>query len=336
MQEHGDELVRQLEDGENQGMNIDKYLRLRVYVPIVETGQALNGTLRDFSIALEGREQTVKNIFELLRDAVYSFRNTIVKSPSSKVSLSLHMLFQLSVDPAYLSDPHFFLVTQPVEKLEGGMDVNDILERFYTTLLESIDQYEMCGSGWVLDRLLRLDLHVAKYDPLRASTYMPLPKEIRQKHAVVNIRNHDKLCFIWCVIASIYGDPNVQNPHRISHYQQWANAFNLNGLEMPMALKDVAKFERLNNISISVYGYEPKKKNEKGKEEKKKKKKQASFTRSRSRRTLWRGRSTFCSSPTAGGRTTASFETSADSSAHRYYNDLAFSQNFAWYIRDMY
>ena len=25
---------------------------------------------------------------------------------------------------------------------------------------------------------------------------------------------------------------------------------------MPMALKDVAKFERLNNISVSVYGYE--------------------------------------------------------------------------------
>ena len=92
---------------------------------------------------------------------------------------------------------------------------------------------------------------------------MPLPKEIGLKHAVLNIQNSDNLCFLSCVIASVYGDPNDTHPERVAHYRQWANAFNLNGLEMPMALKDVAKFERLNNISISVYGYEPKKKNEK-------------------------------------------------------------------------
>ena len=122
----------------------------------------------------------------------------------------------------------------------------------------------MRGSGWVLDQLLQLNLHVHEFVPLRGSTYLPLPKEISEKHAVVNIQNSDNLCFLWCVIASVYGDPNDHDPQRVAHYQQWANEFNLNGLEMPMALKDVAKFERLNNISVSVYGYEKPKKNSEG------------------------------------------------------------------------
>jgi hypothetical protein len=253
MREHGDELVRQLEDRENQGMKIEKYLRLRVHVPIVETGQALNGTLRDFSIPLERREQTVENIFEVLRDAVYSYRNTIVKIPSSKVSLSLHLLFHLSVDPSYLTDPPVVITTSPVEKLEGGMEVNDILENFYTKLLDLIEQYELCGSGWVLNKLLRLDLHVLRFDPLRASTHIPLPKEIKLKHAVLNIRNSDNLCFLWCVIAELY--PCDIHKDRVSNYRKYQGNFNIEGINMPMALKDIPKFERRNNVSISVYGY---------------------------------------------------------------------------------
>ena len=141
------------------------------------------------------------------------------------------------------------------------MDVHDILESFYTTLLDLIDQYEMCGSGWVLNKLLRLDLHVAKYDPLRASTYMPLPEEIELKHAVVNIQNSDNLCFLWSVIGELH--PCDANKQRVSNYEQNRDDFDIKGIEMPMALKDIPKFERRNNISISVYGYEPKKKNEK-------------------------------------------------------------------------
>ena len=234
-------------------------------MPIVETEQALNGTLRDFSIPLERREQTPGNMFELLRDAVYSYRNTIAKSPSSKVTLSLHMLFHLSVDPSYLTDPPVVLVTPPVEKLEGGMNVNDILESFYTMILDSIEQYELCGSGWVLNKMLRLDLHVANYDPLRASTYMPLPEEIALKHAVVNIHNSDNLCFLWSVISELH--PCDENKQRVSNYEQHRDDFDINGIEMPMALNDIPKFERKNNISISVYGYDCKKINGEEEEE---------------------------------------------------------------------
>ena len=97
------------------------------------------------------------------------------------------------------------------------------------------------------------------------STYLPPPEEIRRKHAFYNIQNSDILCFLWFVIAVVYGDSNDRNPERVAHYRQWELEFNVAVITIPMALKDIAKFERMNNISVSVYGY--KEGQEKGKEE---------------------------------------------------------------------
>ena len=38
----------------------------------------------------------------------------------------------------------------------------------------------------------------------------------------------------------------------------------MTGIEMPMQLKDIPRFERQNDISVSVYGWEPAKKNKDG------------------------------------------------------------------------
>ena len=41
----------------------------------------------------------------------------------------------------------------------------------------------------------------------------------------------------------------------------------MTGIEMPMQLKDKPRFDRQNNISISVYGWEPAKENKEGEQE---------------------------------------------------------------------
>ena len=48
---------------------------------------------------------------------------------------------------------------------------------------------------------------------------------------------------------------HAKNHERVSHYLEYEKEFNLQGISFPMTLKDIPKFERLNNVSISVYGY---------------------------------------------------------------------------------
>ena len=91
---------------------------------------------------------------------------------------------------------------------------------------------------------------------MRATSYIPLPKEIQNNRGIINIKNKDEKWFLWSVISKLYVDHNDINPNRVSHYKEYEKKFNLQGISFPMALKDIPKFERRNNVSISVYGYQ--------------------------------------------------------------------------------
>ncbi len=264
-----DDIVFQLEEYEGRGWRINQLVRLDLHypLPIMHAGQALDGVLEEFSIDLEKKEQSAENIFEVLRAGVYGYRRTIIsmlqQKRALKIFLSLHVNFHQSIDPDFFTEPTPVLNTDPVEIL-ASTNINETLDEIYDALVDAVEHFEMIGSGWVLDQLLRLDLHVLEFIPLRASSYLPLPSEVEEKHAVINIKNSDNQCFLWSVIAGVFGDPKAYNLQRVAQYRQWEGEFDLTGIEMPMALKDIPKFERCNDISVSVYGYKESKKNTDG------------------------------------------------------------------------
>ncbi|RLU22201.1 hypothetical protein DMN91_006582 [Ooceraea biroi] len=64
----------------------------------------------------------------------------------------------------------------------------------------------------------------------------------------------DNACFAWSVVAALY--PAERNAERESSYPHYTTVLNLQGIEFPMSMKNIAKFERLNDISINVFGTE--------------------------------------------------------------------------------
>ena len=135
--------------------------------------------------------------------------------------------------------------------------IRDALYIIYGNLTSNIEDFQQRGSGWVLGKLLALDLHLLEFDPLRATSYIPLPACIQNRKAVINIRNNDEKYFLWSVIAVLYfKDVQLHNLQRPSHYLEYEKGFNLQGISFPMALKDIPKFEKANNVSVSVYGYQ--------------------------------------------------------------------------------
>lgn len=101
-----------------------------------------------------------------------------------------------------------------------------------------------------------MEVQTAEYNPLNASSYVPLPTHIAQKKAVLNITNNDEKCFIWSILASLYPVSRDYHPYRVSNYIQYESELNCQNIEMPVSLADVPKFEKQNNISINVFGLE--------------------------------------------------------------------------------
>lgn len=85
------------------------------------------------------------------------------------------------------------LLNTDVEDILQSSDLNDLLQKKYEDLQTFIENFQLQGSGWVLDKLMMLYLHVCEYNPLRATSYIPLPKEMQNsKKGVINIKNQDE------------------------------------------------------------------------------------------------------------------------------------------------
>ena len=59
--------------------------------------------------------------------------------------------------------------------------------------------------GWVLDKIMKLDIKIVKFSPIRASSYLALPRELANERSVLNIRNqNDEKCFFYCYTAAFH------------------------------------------------------------------------------------------------------------------------------------
>ena len=90
-----------------------------------------------------------------------------------------------------------------------------------------------------------------KYSPIGGSSYIKTPKSIIGKRAKINVKNDDEKCFLYSILAHF--KKFKQNSSRVSQYKQHLHELRTDGINMPMKLEDITKFEKLNDLSINVY-----------------------------------------------------------------------------------
>ena len=141
-----------------------------------------------------------------------------------------------------------------------GTDEEDIYITMIERILENMAVFQSLGSGWRLYNIINLELHTVSYTPLRGETWVALPKELANKNAIINMKNTDNKCFLWCVLRAL--NPYEKNPQRIDKkLKEKKNTLNMDGIEYPVSLKDIDKFEKQNpTISITVFSYNEKNK----------------------------------------------------------------------------
>ena len=82
-----------------------------------------------------------------------------------------------------------------------GTDENDPHDTMVERILEKIATFQNEGSPWRLRSIIRLQLHTVRYNPLRGETYIPPPKELENKNAIINMENTDNQRFFFGVFS---------------------------------------------------------------------------------------------------------------------------------------
>nr|CAH7726767.1 unnamed protein product [Callosobruchus chinensis] len=138
------------------------------------------------------------------------------------------------------------------------IDHNTDLNIYYNdhiqnNILNKLEEFQERDSGWSLYEIIQLKINFNSYTPINVgiSTYIEMPKFIQQTKAVLNIQNKDQNCFLWCIVAAL--NPCVRNSNRTSSYLHFSRILKYDGIDFPISLKDIPKFEKINNLSINVF-----------------------------------------------------------------------------------
>lgn len=129
---------------------------------------------------------------------------------------------------------------------------NEFFEEIMEIIERKSEEFQEKDSGWSLLKILNLEMNLHKNNSLKGSSYIPLPKTISQKRAIINIKNEDEACFAWAIVSALH--PAKNNKERMSSYPHYKDILNLSNINFPMKIQDIPLFEKNNDLSVNVFG----------------------------------------------------------------------------------
>ena len=153
-----------------------------------------------------------------------------------------------------------FIINRPYFNSTIKTVINDryFIEKSFEEIINRIDHWISEGSGWIIDNVESFYINIANYEPLSGSSYIPLPKELNNSiKGLINIKNKDLKCFLWCHIRLI--NPQNKNAERINkQYRKNASTLNYSGIDFPLKTHDYELVEERFEMNVNVFGYENK------------------------------------------------------------------------------
>ena len=181
----------------------------------------------------------------------------LIKSKGSiKVKLILTVRFTKENPATGNIDINVYSFASKMEIVTESTDLSVLYDQMSDKIFELIQNFNNRGSGWQFDRVEHLDININPFNPLSASSYIELPGNLAEKKAIINVKNeNDNECFKWAVTSAVF--PAKEHGERLSkQMRKDSEKFDWAGIEFPVSLKQIDKFENQNNYAINVFGYE--------------------------------------------------------------------------------
>ena len=215
---------------------------------VVEEGKsALKGFAKQFFI--RGDDSIFPQ--EFLLKARGHVVKLLQENPHTKVQCVLNCKMSRMIGDEEIVDEPFFHSRQK-KNLGTNMEIVGEMEN---EMIENLENFNRGGSNWVFEEVLFLEIHFARWNPLRGSGWIALPPALQKKKALINMKNNDDMCFKWCIARAV--NPVQIHPERITPIlREQAEELNWEGCKFPMAVNKIKLFESRNpHISVNCFGW---------------------------------------------------------------------------------
>ena len=224
---------------------------------ITQMQQALEGYTKSFDIELRDNKDPLVQLQESRKAIEYLFDNQLKISKGFKYVETLQVKFIKFSNGQKTEKNGFF--NSKADLILNNTNIQSSLQISKQHILNIISQWVSEGSGWTVESIESHHLNIANYSPLKGSSYIELPPEIKKSKGLINIKNEDNECFRWCHTRHL--NPQNKNPQRITKTDKnFIKQLDYSNIEFPVTVKQINKIEKQNNIRINLFGYEEKQK----------------------------------------------------------------------------
>ena len=237
--------------------SLDAYIPSKLSQSISQMQQALEGYTKSFNIDLRDNKDPLVQLQKSRKAIEYLFNNQLKIFKGFKYVETLQVKFVKFSNGQKTEKNGFF--NSKADLILNNTDIQASLQISKQHILNIISQWVSEGSGWTVESIESHHLNIANYSPLKGSSYIDLPPEIKNPKSLINIKNEDNECFRWCHIRHL--NPQNKNPQRIKKIDKnLIKQLDYSNIEFPVTVKQINKIEKQNNIRINLFGYEEKQK----------------------------------------------------------------------------
>ena len=115
-------------------------------------------------------------------------------------------------------------------------------------MVNNLQDFTENGSGWRIHQCMGFQYDLARYAPIAGGNFLPTPKSIVKKKAVVNLRNlYDDNCLVYSIAAALFvhDNPEQKSPRRVSAIPaKYLQQVPVEGLKSPYFVEELSTLEQ--------------------------------------------------------------------------------------------
>ena len=237
-------LAHEMTHNEHDNNHSDDYCTITLHQ------QALKGRCGVYKIQPNATECNIDNFFinihHLLKTAI---QKDLDADKSWKGSIYLHVKMAKVVNET-MHHNCFVLTT----KLDIINNFDLWYESITLSLNKKLDNFTEYGSDWTIDCVDFAEFKFIRYVSFNGSGTFPIDAVLKNKKAVINIDVDDQRCFQYAVLCALHYTEIKNDHHRVSKYKEYLNDINMQGIDEPVEIASIDKFEKQNlDIKINVH-----------------------------------------------------------------------------------
>ena len=223
---------------------------------IEQTDKALKGYTKSYEISIKNNKDPLAQMQNTRKAIEHRVITLLNEMKGLKYVETLKVTFSKMSDGEIVEKLVYFNSTS--QTIINQMEIADSLQLSKQQILNKIAQWISEGSGWTIKSVDSHYLNIVKYKPLKGSSYIQLPYELRNSaKGLINMKNEDNECFRWCHIRHL--NPQDKYPQRIKKSDKlYVKNLDYSGIQFPVSKKQYHRIEKQNKININVFSYENK------------------------------------------------------------------------------